>query len=458
MSVLTAVRNDMCYCPGCSHGLVLEQLAKAIARLSLPAERVCLVSDIGCIGTADRYFTCHTFHGLHGRSFTYAEGMQRYRPELLTIVLVGDGGCGIGTGHLVHAARRGVPIKVIVCNNFNFGMTGGQHSPTTPVDALTPTTPGGFHERPFDIAETARVSGASFVARASAYDPGLVDLLERGLRGPGFTLMEVWELCSAYFVQNNKLTPARLHDVSARSGMPFGVLVEPAADGAARGVVRESAPAATASAQRVASDSGAGERRAPRLSWPGRVEITLAGSAGQHIRAAVGVLGEIAVGCGLYAAEHDDYPITVRKGHSISNLIVDAQPILFAGVEQPALVIIMSGDGAARVGDLSGLPRGARVIISNDLPAPATTAGLEGVDLERFARSATRTGVALALLAYGVVRAGWIDGDALCAAADAVLSGRHREANLTALRAGVSAATVEYGTSACENQTSGRQA
>ncbi|MCG3125699.1 MAG: hypothetical protein CHACPFDD_00524 [Phycisphaerae bacterium] len=448
MSLLTAVRNDMCYCPGCSHGLVLEQLAQAIARLALPPPRVCLVSDIGCIGTADRYFTCHTFHGLHGRSFTYAEGIQRVRPDVLTIVLVGDGGCGIGTAHLVHAARRGVPIKVIVCNNFNFGMTGGQHSPTTPADALTPTTPAGFHERPFDIAETARISGASFVARASAYDAGLPGLLERGLRAPGFALLEVWELCSAYFVQSNKLTPARLNELAARGGMPFGVLAEPPA-----GDARPAAPSSPADTGKAASDETVPQPRGPKLPWPGRREITLAGSAGQHIRTAVGALGEIAVACGLHAAEHDDYPITVRKGHSISNLVVDARPILFAGVEAPALVIIMSADGAARVGDLSHLPSSSQVIVASDLPPPATPATVHVVDLDAFARAATRAGVALALLAYGVVRAGWVESEALCAAADAVLSGRHRESNLSALRAGVAAAAAQ--SPACAASTAG---
>jgi pyruvate/2-oxoacid:ferredoxin oxidoreductase beta subunit len=140
MPMVTASRNDMGFCPGCSHGIVLEQLGAALERMGLEPHQVCVVSDIGCIGIADRYFSCHTFHGLHGRSLTYAEGIKRVRPDLMVIVLIGDGGCGIGTAHLVHSARRGVGIKVLVCNNFNFGMTGGQHSPTTPPRGYTTTT------------------------------------------------------------------------------------------------------------------------------------------------------------------------------------------------------------------------------------------------------------------------------------------------------------------------------
>jgi 2-oxoglutarate ferredoxin oxidoreductase subunit beta len=74
--------------------MVLEQLGRALDKLGTPSQGVVIVSDIGCIGTADRYFNCHTFHGLHGRSITYAEGIKRVRPDLLVIVLIGDGGCG----------------------------------------------------------------------------------------------------------------------------------------------------------------------------------------------------------------------------------------------------------------------------------------------------------------------------------------------------------------------------
>jgi Pyruvate/2-oxoacid:ferredoxin oxidoreductase gamma subunit len=428
MSVLTAVREDMCYCPGCSHGLVLERLGKAIDRLNLPADKVCIVSDIGCIGTADRYFSCHTFHGLHGRSFTYAEGIRRYCPDLLTIVLVGDGGCGIGTAHLVHAARRGVPIKVIVCNNFNFGMTGGQHSPATLANAITPTTPRGFHERPFDIAETARVSGAGFVARGSAHDANIADLMESALRSPGFALLDVWELCSAYFVLGNKLTPARLPESAEKAGMRFGVLAEAAPAAIAQAAPMPApAPAKAPSAPRSA---------APQIAWPRRTEISFAGSAGQYIRSAVGVLGEIAVACGLYAAEHDDYPITVRKGHSISNLIVESRPILYAGLDHPDLVILLSADGAARLGSLRDLPKNCTVLVENALPLPETDATVERFDAAAFARAASRQGAALAVLSSAIVQRGWITGEALCTAAQAVLRGPHRDANLKSIEAG----------------------
>lgn len=54
-----------------------------------------IVTDIGCIGLADRNFMTNTFHGLHGRSITYACGVKLARPELTVIAIKGDGACGI---------------------------------------------------------------------------------------------------------------------------------------------------------------------------------------------------------------------------------------------------------------------------------------------------------------------------------------------------------------------------
>ena len=111
-------------------------------------KRTVLVSDIGCVGLADKYFLVHTFHGLHGRSFTYACGIKIAHPDLNVFVVVGDGGCGIGGHHLINAARRNIGIKVICFDNFNFGMTGGEHSITTPCEGITHSTPYGNIERP----------------------------------------------------------------------------------------------------------------------------------------------------------------------------------------------------------------------------------------------------------------------------------------------------------------------
>ena len=81
-------RNERAYpfCPGCGHGLILDALDAALSDLGLDPRRVVLVTDIGCSGLSDQYFTTSAFHGLHGRSITYATGIKLANPDLTVIV------------------------------------------------------------------------------------------------------------------------------------------------------------------------------------------------------------------------------------------------------------------------------------------------------------------------------------------------------------------------------------
>ena len=64
------------FCPGCGHGPILDQLNEALVELQLDPRRVVIVTDIGCCGLSDRFFDTNAFHGLHGRSVTYASGIK----------------------------------------------------------------------------------------------------------------------------------------------------------------------------------------------------------------------------------------------------------------------------------------------------------------------------------------------------------------------------------------------
>ena len=108
------------YCPGCGHGRIIEALNTALTELELDPRQIVIVTDIGCVGLSDKYFATNTFHGLHGRSWTYASGVKLANPDLKVIVLVGDGGCGIGGAHLINAARRNIGITTLVFNNLNY--------------------------------------------------------------------------------------------------------------------------------------------------------------------------------------------------------------------------------------------------------------------------------------------------------------------------------------------------
>ena len=105
---LASYRNELPYpfCPGCGHSPILDALNEALVRRGTDPANVVIVSDIGCSGLSDQYFVTSAFHGLHGRSITYATGIKLARPDLDVVVVMGDGGTGIGGAHLLNAARR----------------------------------------------------------------------------------------------------------------------------------------------------------------------------------------------------------------------------------------------------------------------------------------------------------------------------------------------------------------
>lgn len=195
------------WCAGCGDGIVVKAIACALETLELDPRKVVMVSGIGCWGKADDYFTCNALHTTHGRALAYATGVKSANPELTVIVLMGDGdGTTIGGNHLLHAARRNMDLTAVLVNNYNYGMTGGQASATTPHDAFTSTSVLGNPERSIDVCKLAEVAGANYVARETvAQGARLSKRIQEAIRCKGFSLVEVASPCTTLFGPRNKM-------------------------------------------------------------------------------------------------------------------------------------------------------------------------------------------------------------------------------------------------------------
>jgi 2-oxoglutarate/2-oxoacid ferredoxin oxidoreductase subunit beta len=148
------------WCPGCGIGIVMGALIRAIDRLGLDKDNVALVSGIGCTGRMPVYMDFNTMHTTHGRALAFATGLKLAQPELKVIVMMGDGDAlAIGGNHFIHAARRNMDLTAIVVNNNIYGMTGGQYSPTTPLDSRATTAPYGNIEPPMPVGSLAVAAG-----------------------------------------------------------------------------------------------------------------------------------------------------------------------------------------------------------------------------------------------------------------------------------------------------------
>jgi 2-oxoglutarate ferredoxin oxidoreductase subunit beta len=213
-NLLRADRLPHILCPGCGIGTVIHGYAHAIAASGLPEDQHVCVSGIGCSGRAAGYVNVDSYHTTHGRALPFALGIAVHKPELKVTVISGDGDLSaIGGNHLIHAARRNVNLNVICINNFNYGMTGGQVGPTTPIGAKGSTAPGGAVEQPFNLPYLAKATGAIFVARWTIlHVREFQDAVLRSMQKPGFCFIEVLAPCPTSFGRANDIGDG-LHEV-----------------------------------------------------------------------------------------------------------------------------------------------------------------------------------------------------------------------------------------------------
>ena len=195
------------WCAGCGIGIVMGSIVRSVEKLELVQDDVAVISGIGCTGRMPVYMDFNTMHTTHGRALAFATGLKLARPEMEILVVMGDGDAlAIGGNHFIHAARRNIGLTAIVVNNSIYGMTGGQSSPTTPLDAFSATAPYGHIEQPFPICDLAISAGASFVARSTVYHVTELDrVIERAMRKNGFSVVEVVSYCHTTFGRANNL-------------------------------------------------------------------------------------------------------------------------------------------------------------------------------------------------------------------------------------------------------------
>ena len=206
-SLIRTERLPHIWCPGCGLGEVLGAYSLAVEKSGIETTKHAVVSGIGCTGRSAGYIKLDSYHTTHGRAIAFATGLKLAKQDMVVTVISGDGDLTtIGGNHLIHAARRNIDINVILVNNFNYGMTGGQFGPTTPVDGFTTTTPyGNVVEHPFNLASLTATAGASYVSRyAAIHTKEIIASVKKAIMHPGFAFIEIISPCPTYYGKLNK--------------------------------------------------------------------------------------------------------------------------------------------------------------------------------------------------------------------------------------------------------------
>ncbi len=189
------------WCPGCGDFAVLASFQRTLEKLQYPQENIVCFAGIGCSSRFPYFVNAHGGHFLHGRALPIAAGVSLSRDDLHVFVFGGDGdGFSIGGNHLVHTARKNIRITYVIMDNFVYGLTKKQTSPTSPLGFKSKTDPTGVLDQPINPMRTLINSGATFVARSHAAQVGhMTEMMERAARHDGFSVVEILSECVEFF-------------------------------------------------------------------------------------------------------------------------------------------------------------------------------------------------------------------------------------------------------------------
>ena len=364
------------FCPGCTHDRITKSLDKTLVDLNLDPARTAIVTDIGCSGLFDTFFNVHALHGVHGRALTYAAGLKLADPTLTVIVTMGDGGLGIGGAHVLAACRKNLDLTLIILNNFNFGMTGGQYSATTPADAVVGSEFLNQAEIPIDICKIAKAAGATYVSRYSGHDPELSTEFSRAINHKGFSVVETLGMCTGRYTKRNQLTPKAIDEMIEALPREKGLVEE------------NQRPEYGERYRALAKEKGKFPaplviEKSYELPDPKRQEVVILGSAGMRIVTAGDLVCHAGISAGLNASIKNDYNITVLRGQSVSEILLSPEKILYTGLESPAVVLALSDEGVARRKKIfATLSPQTFVLKEKSLAIPDTPARVEEVDFK----------------------------------------------------------------------------
>jgi 2-oxoglutarate ferredoxin oxidoreductase subunit beta len=189
------------WCPGCGDFSVLALYFKLIEKRKLWHEKVTTVAGIGCSSRFPYFVQAHGVHYIHGRALPFASGISLSRPDLHVFVFGGDGDAfSIGGNHFTHTARKNIKMTYVVMDNWVYGLTKKQTSPTSPIGFKSKTDVTGSLDQPINPMKQAIAAGATFVARTTHTNPNhVLQMMEAAMDHDGFSFVECLSECVEFY-------------------------------------------------------------------------------------------------------------------------------------------------------------------------------------------------------------------------------------------------------------------
>ena len=189
------------WCPGCGDFSVLALYFKLIEKRKMLHEKITTIAGIGCSSRFPYFVQAHGAHYLHGRALPFASGISLSRPDLHVFVFGGDGDAfSIGGNHFNHTARKNIEMTYCVMDNWVYGLTKKQTSPTSPLGFKSKTDQWGSVDDPINPMKQAISAGATFVARTAHTNPNhVLQMMEAAMDHDGFSFIECLSECVEFY-------------------------------------------------------------------------------------------------------------------------------------------------------------------------------------------------------------------------------------------------------------------
>jgi 2-oxoglutarate ferredoxin oxidoreductase subunit beta len=193
--------QEVRWCPGCGDYSILAQMKKALAGVGVAKEKMVFISGIGCSSRFPYFVQAHGAHFIHGRALAFASGISLSRPDLHVFVFSGDGDAfSIGGNHFNHTARKNIKMTLVCMDNWVYGLTKKQTSPTSPLGFKSKTDQWGAVDHPINPMKQALAAGATFVARTTHSNPNhVLQMMEAALDHDGFSFIECLSECVEFY-------------------------------------------------------------------------------------------------------------------------------------------------------------------------------------------------------------------------------------------------------------------
>jgi 2-oxoglutarate ferredoxin oxidoreductase subunit beta len=195
------VADHPTWCPGCGDFSVLALYFKLIEKRKMWHEKITTIAGIGCSSRFPYFVQAHGVHYIHGRALPFASGISLSRPDLHVFVFGGDGDAfSIGGNHFNHTARKNIKMTYVVMDNWVYGLTKKQTSPTSPIGFKSKTDTSGAVDYPINPMKQAIAAGASFVARTTHTNPNhVLQMMEAAMDHDGFSFIECLSECVEFY-------------------------------------------------------------------------------------------------------------------------------------------------------------------------------------------------------------------------------------------------------------------